>query len=579
MIVQSMLAGEADLAGMAGPAVISNVLKGGDVIQVAALVKSFSVPLYVQPAITQIAQLSGKRVGVTRFGSVSHFTAKAIFDRSNVTDAVVVQTGGYPESMTALSTNAIAGAMIPAPQSVVLREKGFRELVSIKQIRDMNIRFIEQGIVARRGFRGEERRHRQTIYPIRLRRPKENSRRQSLRDKSARQIHQSDAGNMLDESYQAGIDAFAKDPRVPPEVFKDLAEQLVGLKLIDAAAAQKTPLTAYYDNRYVDDLEKVRIFQTSLAVSSSDHGQSQTEKRMNRSHGGRPIKAGNAVLTHVRTLLFAFTLSATQAISWGYAQTSPPVLVAYAGQNETVGPMWVGIEKGTFRKYGLDVRLVQLRNGALSMATLSSGQVQYNYGSPGNALSAAVGGMKIQCVASPVQKIPRELVARKEIRTLEDLRGKTFGVQSIGGGFWLQTMIALDQLGIDPEKYDLKMRILGDTATVTQALGSGGVDATVIPYSFSEAAKRAGANVLADIGKLQFSLSGHDAVLLSRLGRERARSGFAAAQRIGRCRGADSRSRRQAGCRRNPAQGISLSQRRKMPKRRTKCSPSWQPSS
>jgi len=30
-------------------------------------------------------------------------------DRSNITDAVIVQTGGYPESMTALSTNAIAG--------------------------------------------------------------------------------------------------------------------------------------------------------------------------------------------------------------------------------------------------------------------------------------------------------------------------------------------------------------------------------------------------------------------------------------------------------------------------------------
>jgi len=190
------------------------------------------------------------------------------------------------------------------------------------------------------------------------------------------------------------------------------------------------------------------------------------------------------------------------------AQTPAPILVAYAGQNETVGPMWVGIEKGTFKKYGLDVRLVQMRTGALSMATLSTGQVQYNYGSPGNALSAAVGGMRIQCVASPVQKIPRELVARKEIRTLEDLRGKTFGVQSIGGGFWLQTMIALDQLGIDPDKYDLKMRILGDTATVTQALGSGGVDATVIPYSYSEAAKRAGANVLADIGKLSFPYQG-----------------------------------------------------------------------
>ncbi|HWH79437.1 MAG TPA: ABC transporter substrate-binding protein, partial [Candidatus Binatus sp.] len=261
LIVQSMLAGEADLAGMAGPAVISNVLKGGDVIQVAALVKSFSVPLYVQPTITQIAQLSGKRVGVTRFGSVSHFTAKAILDHSNVTDVVIVQTGGYPESMTALSTNAIAGAMIPAPQSVVLREKGFRELVSIKQIRDMNIRFIEQGIVARRGYAeknpdvvkrfisavydGLKKIHDDKALAIRV---------LGKYTKIARQ-------NMLEESYQAGVDAFAKDPRVPPEVFKDLAEQLVALKLIDGAAAHKTPLAAYYDNRYVDELEKSGFFK------------------------------------------------------------------------------------------------------------------------------------------------------------------------------------------------------------------------------------------------------------------------------------------------------------------------------
>ena len=217
---------------------------------------------------------------------------------------------------------------------------------------------------------------------------------------------------------------------------------------------------------------------------------------------------GTPILRYIYIVLLSFTCVGTAALSTASAQTPAPILVAYAGQNETVGPMWVGIEKGTFKKYGIDVRLVQMRNGALSMATLSSGQVQYNYGSPGNALSAAVGGMKIQCVASPVQKIPRELIARKEIRTIEDLRGKTFGVQSIGGGFWLQTMIALDQLGIDPEKYDLKMRILGDTATVTQALGAGGVDATVIPYSFSEAAKRAGANVLADIGKLNFPYQG-----------------------------------------------------------------------
>jgi ABC-type nitrate/sulfonate/bicarbonate transport system substrate-binding protein len=261
LIVQSMLAGEADLAGMAGPAVISNVLKGGDVIQVAALVKSFSVPLYVQPAITQVSQLSGKRVGVTRFGSVSHFTAKAILDRSNVADAVVIQTGGYPESMTALSTNAIAGAMIPAPQSVVLREKGFRELVSIKQIRDMNIRFVEQGIVARRPF---AEKHADIVKRFisavsdGLKKVHDDK---AFATKVLSKYTKVTSQNMLDESYRAGIDAFAKDPRVPPEVFKDLAEQLVGLKLIDPVAAQKTPLSAYYDNRYVDELEKTGYFK------------------------------------------------------------------------------------------------------------------------------------------------------------------------------------------------------------------------------------------------------------------------------------------------------------------------------
>lgn len=261
MIVQSMLAGEADLAGMAGPAVITNVLRGGDVIQVAALVKSFSVPLYVQPAITHLSQLSGKRVGVTRFGSVSHFTAKAILDRSNVSDAVVIQTGGYSESMTALSTNAIAGAMIPAPQSVVLREKGFRELVSIKQIRDMNIRFIEQGVVARRGFADKNpdvvKRFIQAVYEGLKKTYDDKAFTTKVLAKYTKIARQ----NMLDESYQAAVDAFAKDPRVPSDVFKELADQLVGLKLLDATAVQKTPLTAFYDNRYVDELEKAGFFK------------------------------------------------------------------------------------------------------------------------------------------------------------------------------------------------------------------------------------------------------------------------------------------------------------------------------
>ena len=180
-----------------------------------------------------------------------------------------------------------------------------------------------------------------------------------------------------------------------------------------------------------------------------------------------------------------------------------PLLIAYGGHNETMAPIWVGIEKGLFRRHGVDPRALQTRSGPIMMATLASGGAPLVWSAPSSALNTSVSGMKLGCFAVGNNKVPRELVARKGIESIEDLRGKTFGVQSIGGGFWLSTMVVLDALAIDPDKYKLNMRVIGDTATVTQALITGNVDATVVPYSYSEMAKRAGARALADAGALK----------------------------------------------------------------------------
>ena len=76
-------------------------------------------------------------------------------------------------------------------------------------------------------------------------------------------------------------------------------------------------------------------------------------------------------------------------------------------------------------------------------------------------------------------------------------------MQSIGGGVWLSTMVSLDALGLDVDKYKLNMRVIGDTGTQTQALLTGNIDAAMLPYSYAEAAKRAGARSLADVGALK----------------------------------------------------------------------------
>ena len=113
VIVQAMLAGEASFAGLAGPAVVSNVLNGGDVIQVAAVVKTFTIPMYSQASIKEVAQLKGQKVGVSRFNSISHIAALNIFQKAGVTGATLIQTGGIPESAAALMSGNVAAAMVP----------------------------------------------------------------------------------------------------------------------------------------------------------------------------------------------------------------------------------------------------------------------------------------------------------------------------------------------------------------------------------------------------------------------------------------------------------------------------------
>ena len=71
-------------------------------------------------------------------------------------------------------------------------------------------------------------------------------------------------------------------------------------------------------------------------------------------------------------------------------------------------------------------------------------------------------------------------------------------------------MLVLDHLALDPDRYQLKFRVIGDTATVTQALITGQIDAAVLPYSFSEMARRTGFHALADAADLKgvFQLTG-----------------------------------------------------------------------
>jgi len=190
------------------------------------------------------------------------------------------------------------------------------------------------------------------------------------------------------------------------------------------------------------------------------------------------------------------------------AHAEDPFRVAYGGYNESATPMWIGIERGMFKKYGIDASMIQVRSGALSVATLVAKEVEAVYAAQSTILSTVSGGVKLTCIASAINKIPRLLMVRKDISSIENLRGRIVGVQSIGGGFWLQTMIILDHLGVDPDKFGLKFRVIGDGQVIAQALTTGNIDVAAMTYSLSEGPLKAGFKSMVDAADLKAPYQG-----------------------------------------------------------------------
>ncbi|HEY2990164.1 MAG TPA: ABC transporter substrate-binding protein [Candidatus Binatia bacterium] len=255
-IIQAMLAGDAQFAGIGGPAIVSNVIAGGDVIQVAALVKTFTIPIYAQPSIKTLADLKGQKVGVSRFGSVTHLTALAVLQRAGlVKDVTIVQTGGVPESAAAIASGAVAAATVLPPQSLMLRDKGYRELVGLKELRELSA-FVENGLAVRRSFAAKNPDLVKRFLKASLEGLKRVFDDKNFAMKSLGQYTKINDPKLLEDSYEWAAAAFVKDPRVPQDAEKALADKMVELKMVDAAAAAKTPVTSFFDNQYVDALEK-----------------------------------------------------------------------------------------------------------------------------------------------------------------------------------------------------------------------------------------------------------------------------------------------------------------------------------
>jgi len=163
-------------------------------------------------------------------------------------------------------------------------------------------------------------------------------------------------------------------------------------------------------------------------------------------------------------------------------------------------PLFVAIDAGAFKKYGMEVRYVV--TGARTIQALVGGSVQFAQGVSSRTVPAAVfGGADAVLIANFSDKLLFTMHSAPEIRSLQDLKGKIIGVSGIGGSTDFATRLALQETGLVPDK-DVAIRGVGGVPEIVAALRAKIVQAGTLSPPSSFVAQRAGFKVLFDMSTL-----------------------------------------------------------------------------
>jgi NitT/TauT family transport system substrate-binding protein len=197
------------------------------------------------------------------------------------------------------------------------------------------------------------------------------------------------------------------------------------------------------------------------------------------------------VSARIAFLLMLFLVSAASAqvkITIGYAAISPRTT-----------PLIIAQEQGLFAKHGIEARLVLVKGAPTLVVSLISGDIEVGYTGGPAVVGAAAGGIYLKILSSVSSKLTHTLIASPGIKTPEQLRGKSFGIQSIGGSTWMHTMLALEHVGLDIKRDNIKLLVIGDSVLIGQSLEVNRIDAAVLDGALVRRLKSKGFSVIAEL--------------------------------------------------------------------------------
>ena len=119
------------------------------------------------------------------------------------------------------------------------------------------------------------------------------------------------------------------------------------------------------------------------------------------------------------------------------ASTGRTLVLAYAAMNARVAPLWVARERGFFAKYGISADTIFVRGAPTLVAAMAANEIDVGYTGGTAVVGAVANGADLKVLSAFTNRVTYDLMVKPGIKTPEDLRGKKFGIQAIGGTVWM----------------------------------------------------------------------------------------------------------------------------------------------
>jgi ABC-type nitrate/sulfonate/bicarbonate transport system substrate-binding protein len=252
LINAAILAGEFPIGYTGGGAVIASRLSGSDLIAIASPLPVLTIDGWSKPEIKSISDLRGKRVGVTRFGASSYFSALSMLESGGLkpSEVTFIQNGGVGESFAALTGGRVDVCMIGYPFGLNAKNAGFNLLFRPSQT-EYGL-FPTAVIAARESWLKDAKNRKTAIDFLRALNEGQQLARESAAatKRSLRKFTRVDDDASLQGSFEYYKDAFPSSLRF---IEKAMANTL---KFVDHPKAKQADVKQSFDNSYVDEAMK-----------------------------------------------------------------------------------------------------------------------------------------------------------------------------------------------------------------------------------------------------------------------------------------------------------------------------------